>query len=58
MNNMLKKALAFSNDLAKDLGLKFLNGILLAFIWILLMWMIGFTAKMSYIMFFKGWDFL
>jgi hypothetical protein len=55
---MLKKALAFSNDLAKDLGLKFLNGILLAFIWILLMWMIGFTAKMSYIMFFKGWDFL
>jgi hypothetical protein len=58
MNTAMKKLMAFLHELVKDLGLKFLNGLLLGFLAICIMWFLGFTLKMSYVMFMKGWDFI
>ena len=45
-------------EVLKSIGLKFANGVLLVFLWALLVWFIGFFIKTTYVLFLKGWNFL
>lgn len=42
----------------KELALKFANGILLGFLWLLAIFAIGLGIKLSYVFFMHGWNLI